>query len=82
MKTESKHTPGPSVEVWKDGKQYGVPVDMAIAAPELVRFAHAIEDSVNDALRPGSRDTFMTLVKRLQDYRAWARAIIAKAEGR
>lgn len=51
------------------------------AAPDPKRFAEAIEESVNDALRPASPDTFMSLVKRLQDYRAWARAALAKAEG-
>lgn len=51
------------------------------AAPELLRFAEAIKDSVNDALKPGSPDTFMSLARRLQDYRRWADAAIAKAQG-
>lgn len=52
------------------------------AAPDALRFAEAIRESVDDALRPGSPDTFMSLVGRLKDYRKWAQAFIAKAEGK
>lgn len=52
------------------------------AAPDLLRFVRAIDESAKDAMRPGSRDTFMTLIGRLRDYRKWARVALAKAEGR
>lgn len=65
----------------KESAEFQANARLIAAAPDLKRFAESIEESVNDALRPGSPDTFMSLVKRLQDYRAWARAAIAKAEG-
>ena len=66
-----------------DGDIKAFPLETAlliVAAQDLLRFARAIEQSAQDALRPGSPDTFMSLVKRIQDYRAWARAAIAKTE--
>jgi len=71
-----------TVGVYNVGSNENAEADAILGgvAPDLLRFAKDIEKDINDALRPGSPDTFMSLAKRLMDYRAWARAAIAKAE--
>lgn len=41
-----------------------------------------IDRDITDAFRPGSPDTFMTLVGRMRKYRNLIRAAIEKTEGR
>lgn len=59
-----------------------IPVAVALAAPDYDRIAKDIAAEIDIALAPGSRDTFMTLVNRLNRWRGALRSTIAKADGK